>query len=275
MVDIRCEDWSAVTVPECGGNVISLCCRGSEILRFPDSIDQLKSSPCLYGLPILLPANRVKDACFCFEGKVYKLPMNEPARNNHVHGLLKDAPFQLTDKTQASVTTALENRGEYYPFPFYMEVEDSVSGQGFVRRLRLKNNGSEPMPYTLAFHAAFLESDRFSVPIDRRYALDANYIPTGELLALTPEQQAYRNGMQPDGGKISGFYTSCGHTAVIGDFRMTVSEQFDHWVLFNGTGKEGYLCIEPQCGAVDGLNNGKHRILLPGAEEVFTVKIHK
>lgn len=131
------------------------------------------------------------------------------------------------------------------------------------------------MPYTMAFHTTFAEPAHFCVPIDKCCQMDERYIPTGQLLPLTAQQQAYRDGMEPSGSKISGVYTSCGNTVQLGDFRMSVSEKFDHWVLFNGNGSEGYLCIEPHCGAVNGLNNQNHRVLQPGTEDRFAVTVQK
>ena len=56
----------------------------------------------------------------------------------------------------------------------------------------------------------------------------------------------------------------------------TVSDNFDHWILFNGKGEKNLLCVEPQCGAVNGLNmkNG-HRILAPQKKISFSCKIEK
>lgn len=275
MKQIRFGDWQAVIEPACGSNVTDLQYRGKSILRAPDSVDQLKGRPCLYGVPLLLPANRTADGMFAFEEKTFRLPINEPALNNHIHGLLKDAPFRLVECSDRHVVTALENRGAYYPFPFCLEIVDSLGEDGFTRRMFLKNIGAAPMPYTLALHTAFLEPESFCVPIEQCYEMDARHIPTGMLLPLSTRQQAYREGMRPDGSSISGVYTSCGNTVRIGDFRMTVSEQFDHWVLFNSTGGEGFLCIEPQCGGVNGLNSGKHRVLAHGAQEEFVIQLSK
>lgn len=265
--------WSAVIAPECGSNVIGLAYDGKEILRAPESLTQLRERPCLYGMPLLLPANRLADACFSFEGKSYTLPMNEPAFQNHIHGLLRDAPFCVAEKTESSVTTRLENTGEYYPFPFVITIRDSLSKGGFLRRLTLENTGSHPLPYTLGFHTAFAEPAWFRVPLAARCEMDGRYLPTGTMLPLTPQQRAFCDGMHPDGSKLSGVYRSAGSAMQIGQFTVTVSEQFDHWVLFNGSGDEGYLCIEPQCGGVNGLNTGCHRVLQPGACEEVTVSI--
>ena len=52
--------------------------------------------------------------------------------------------------------------------------------------------------------------------------------------------------------------------------RYEASKEFDHWILFNGGGNKGLLCVEPQLGAVNGLNKPDgHRVMKPG--EVLTL----
>ena len=273
MLELNCGKWKASVYPECGANLAQLSCDGVEILRAPKELSQLQSAPVLYGLPFLLPANRVKGATFSFEGVTYTLPLNEPARNNHLHGLVNRVPFAVDQADDAHVTMSLHNNGTYYPFPFDLEITDMLTDTGLRRRIRLFNCGQRTMPYTLAFHAAFNLPQTVSVPVRERYAIDENFIPTGVMLPLTEREQAYSHGVTLE-ERLSGFFTSAGNTATVDDFAMSVSNQFDHWVLFHNQA-DGYICLEPQCGAVDGLNNGICRVLQPGAEEIFTITIEK
>ena len=273
MTELRYGKWYAVTEPSCGCNVIRLEYEGKPVFRSPENLEKLRERPCLYGLPLILPANRTDGGCFTFDGVSYSLPVNEPHWNNHIHGLLKDAPFTVLSAEPARVCTRLENTGTYYPFPFVLDITDSLSENGFLRTLTLKNTGAVSMPYTLGFHATFAELEYFSVPIEKCCEMDTRALPTGKYLPLSDRQLQYKSGFRPDGSQIRGIYTSGGRTVQIGQFTLEVSDQFDHWVLFNGSGEEGYLCIEPQCGAVNGLNSEKHRRLQPGETECFTIKI--
>ena len=275
IITIKYGKWQAEIAPSVGGNLISLLFDGQYILRRPKDIETLKASPCLYGLPLLLPANRVKDATFEFHRVKYHLPMNEPARGNHLHGLLNSASFEVVDKDENCVSTILRNNGEYYPFPFDICIKDCLDDAGLRREIVLKNTGSLSMPYTMAFHATFVEPKVFTVPLGQRYLVDERMIPTGQLRDLTSDEICYCNGMDPRAGQVSGFYTSAGNIAKLDGFSLKVSNQFDNWVLFNAGGGKDFLCIEPQCGAVDGLNNGRHRILEPNQYDIFTLEIHK
>ena len=269
---LNAGNWYAKILPDFGMNMISLACGDRHILRSPQNMDTLKKEPYVYGIPLLFPANRVEKGMFTFDGKSYHFPINEPARNNHIHGLMFDAPFRLIEQTRSRVEAIYENKGERYPFPFSMTITDTLTPEGLTRKLYLKNTGDTAMPYTLAYHTSFAEPAVFSVPIGRRFVCNENYIPTGEMAELTAQEQEYHIGTCPKGKKISGFYTAAGHTAYLDNIRFTVSENFDEWVTFNAGGEQGFLCIEPQCGQVNGLNRpGGHRVLLPGETEEFFV----
>ena len=273
---LRCGAWQARIFPQFGMNLFSLRWQNRPVLREPDSLEALAASPYLHGVPLLLPANRTKGGEFSFGGKTYRLPLNEPERGNHLHGLMFDAPFTVRNQTETSLTAAYENRGERYPFPFSMTISDMLNEDGLVRRLRIENTGPGPMPYTLALHATFAEPARFCAPVGERFVCDENYIPTGETAPLTQAERLYRTGAVPKGRAISGFYRAAGHMAALDDIRFAVSEQFDQWVLFNGGGERGFLCIEPQCGEVNGLNRpGGCRILAPQEATEFTISFKR
>lgn len=275
IISLQNGHWYAEVVPSCGNNLISLCYDQTEILRKPDSLEALFQRPSLYGLPLLLPANRIDRGRFEFMGKEYELPINEPVRQNHIHGLLKDAPFSIVQLGCDYLVTSFRNSGIYYPFPFEIKIFDSLTEDGLMRRLELSNIGTMPMPYTLAFHATFVEPHIFAVGIGDRYEVNERHIPTGKMLNKSDTESAYASGFDPHGVPVSGFYTANENTAVIGDFELMVSQLFDNWVLFNGGGNQGYLCIEPQCGAVNGLNNGRCKVLEPGKQDIFVLTITK
>ena len=271
---LTCGAWTAAVLPHFGMNAVSLRCADKAVLREPQDMRVLEENPHVYGIPLLFPANRTAGGRFEFHGRTYTLPLNEPARHNHIHGLLYNAPFTVKEQTESSVTAVYENTGERYPFPFTAEITDTLSENGLHRTLRLKNTGSGDLPYTLAFHTAFTAPQYFTAPIKARFLCNEMYIPTGEMTGLTAQEQRYTAGSTADDLRISGFYASCGSTAMLDDIRFTVSENFDEWVLFNAGGGQGFLCIEPQCGEVNGLNTPSgHRVLKRGEEERFTLFI--
>lgn len=255
--------WKAVIVPDFGMNVISLTCNGKEIMRRPQDMAALEERPRLYGIPILIPANRTAGGTFTFEGKTHEgfFPINEPARNNSVHGLMSTAPFQVVELTENSITALYENRGARYPYPFDMTVRVTLTDSGMEHNLTIK--ALERMPYTFGYHSTFAEPKQFHTPIGRLYVRDDRLLPTGEMVQIDDLGETFDS-----------FFESVGNTVKLDEFLFTVSDNFDSWVLFNGDGKSGFLCVEPQCGLVNGLNiPGGHRILDAGQEETFTLHI--
>ena len=129
------------------------------------------------------------------------------------------------------------------------------------------------MPFTFALHTTFAEPDIFSVPISCCQEKDGHHIPTGRFVPLNEQEKRYVSGSCSKNIVISGYYKSNGNTAYIGDFKYTVSDNFDYWILFNGKGESNLLCVEPQCGAVNGLNMEDGSIILESGKDIefFTV----
>lgn len=269
---LRNQDWSCQICPEFGANVISLKHKDFPILREPTSNHQLKDTPVLYGMPLLLPPNRTAGGRFRFEQQEYQLPINEPLHNNHLHGFLHSTEFQVIAQTEDSLTTFFVNQGDVFPFPFEITMTDKLLPEGYRRTVTVTNTGATAMPLVLAFHTTFNAPDFFSVPIGRCWNTDEHFIPTGEKALLTLEQQAYQNGCPVDGQIIRGFYEASGQTARIGDYLFSV-QGFDQWVLFNGDGTKRFLCVEPQLGPVNALNSGNYHRLECGESYVFTLEI--
>lgn len=259
--------WTAAIDPNSGANVISLRHGGVSVLQEPrpDNTD-----PFLVGAPLLLPANRTANGRFFFGGREYRLPVNE-ANGAHLHGLVHDAPFTVDAATESDAVLSLENWGEFYPFPFRLTVAYALTEEGLFSRYTLTNTGSTPMPVTFGLHTTFREPDSFRVPLRDRQEKDSRHIPTGRHVPLDDQERRYVTGSPSRNLPISGFYRAAGDTAEIGaNYRYQVTG-FDHWILYNGGGRGDFLCIEPQLGGVNALNQPEScPTLQPG--EIRTLK---
>lgn len=267
-IKLTCNDWRAEILPHCGANLIFLEKSGSSFLRTPKSMEAFWQAPMLYGNPLLFPPNRIKDGRFCFQGTEYHLPINEEKLHNHIHGLIHTAHFEVKAVTEHSASCSLSNKGEWFPFPFVMNVLFDLACNGLMQSIEIINTGCMPMPVLLGLHTSFFSPDSFAVPIGKRWNTDERYIPTGELCGLTEQELMYKNGCRPEGQKISGFYTADGHIARIGNLLYQSSPEFSQWILFNQGGDQGLLCVEPQSDCVNGLNMPNHYITLPAGESV-------
>lgn len=267
-VILQNQNWYAEISPERGANIDRLCLGDRPIYHMGD----WEQEPCLQGSPILIPSNRTYQGKFSFEGKNYQLPINEPANDAHLHGAVYRQSFAVKEAAEDAVTLVYRNQGEIYPFPFEIEVTYRAA-EAFEQHYTVTNIGEAAMPLTFGLHTTFAEPAEFSVPLECCQQKDEHHIPTGRYLPLNEQEQQYLTGSPSKGVIISGYYRAFGHLAQVGDLTYEVSENFDHWILFNARGQRGFLCVEPQCGAVDGLNNGCCTVFQPGEKITFWTKI--
>ena len=272
IITINAGDWSADICPRLGGNVIKLTYKGEDVLRPLTNEDDLKVNPYLWGAPILMPANRTYEGKFVFEGKEYSLPINEPHFNCNLHGLVLFEAFDTVKTEENSVTVRLTDTAcKSYPFPFEMTVTYTVTEEGLRSEFIVENIGDGNMPMTFCTHTTFVEPESFQTPIDMNQERDKFQIPTGRYVELSEQEKAYVTGSPSVGLYISGYFRSCGNVSRVGEYKYTVSDNFNHWVFYNGGGEKGYLCVEPQSGMVNGLNYADGYNLLRKGEKITFV----
>lgn len=269
MYILQSHGWEAGIRPDLGMNTVFLRYRGEAVLRAPESEDALQAHPCVYGTPLLLPPNRTAGGTFPFGGTRYALPVNDPG-GHHIHGSLFRMSFSVLGADSAEISGVFENTGSCFPFPFRMEVLARIGEEGYCQQFRITNTGTLPMPLTFGLHTTFVEKTPLRVPVGQMWERGGDLIPTGRRLTPEPRLAAFCRDFIPDGAPVSGFFTSRGTTARIGSFFYRVSENFDQWTLWNGSGKQGFISIEPQQGAVNALNSGEGLLtLLPGETECY------
>ncbi len=273
--------WEARVQPDYGMNLFCVRCDGRDLLRPCEGRETIETRHFLYGFPLIMPANRTAGGKFTYRGKEYTLPVNEVERGNNLHGMMVDAPFTVTGQTDTRVVARYENRGERYPFAFDMTVEVEVLEDGVQHTVRIR--AVEDMPYTFGLHATFARPEKFYVPRGRQCVWDHNLVPTGQWIdppLPLPESFdvcfAIPEKMECADQKVTGCYAMSGRTVLLDDTVFSVSDTYDHWVMFNGDGQQDFLCVEPQSGQVNGLNiPGGCRELAAGEEDVFRFTLSK
>lgn len=276
-IKLNCGRWGAEICPPLGANIVKLTCDGADVLRPLEDEGNLKISPYLYGAPILMPANRTKSGRFSFEGKENFLPINEPLHGNNLHGSVLYESFDVVCATENSAIMRLVDKDcKSYPFPFSLTVTYSLNENGFSADYEVENIGYGNMPLTFCLHTTFIEPDDFTCPIDMCQEKDEHHVPTGRYVALNELEREIPLASPSRGRTISGYYRACGSVARVGEYKYSVSNNFDHWIFFNGRGESGYLCVEPQAGKVNGLNIDDGHIVLASGEKIkFETKITK
>ena len=275
MIELAFQDWKAWIVPEYGMNTVRLTLNGEDVLRKAEDEEGYQKS-CAHALPLLFPPNRVDEGLFVYEGEEYHLPITAPQTRNHCHGFLWKSPFRVTAQSEASVSATFENQDQIFPFPFRMDVEYRLDEDGFYQEFRVTNTGRKNMPVAFGLHTNFYERGAFSIPLGERYEANERSLPTGVMFALTDREKEYCAGTEMDRVLVDNFYTASGMVARIGDIEYAVSENFNHWTLYNGGGDKQFISMEPQCGAVNGLRTGIGILTLaPGETEVFHTRIRQ
>jgi aldose 1-epimerase len=136
--------------------------------------------------------NRVREGKYSFEGTEYQLTINEINRNNAIHGLIFDRPFDVVEKTIenncAKVTLAYNYLGEKngFPFPFIFSVEYVLhESEGFSMNIKVENNGAKSFPFGFGWHPYFsFENETLTdwdvmLPVNKMYLSDNQMIPVG------------------------------------------------------------------------------------------------
>ncbi|MGG1515291.1 aldose 1-epimerase [Paenibacillus oryzisoli] len=158
---------TAEIIPAVGLHLFRFDVRNESYIAKPDSLSELRVKSSRYGVPILFPPGRVKQAAFTFEGREYRLPLNrEP---DHAHGELRERPWKVVasgaDAAGGAYVSAEFNIAEhpevlaYYPhaasFRFTYRLKDgtlSLTGE-------IANLSGEAMPLSLGFHPYFAFAD--------------------------------------------------------------------------------------------------------------------
>lgn len=274
VVEIKDKKWYAIINPEHGADIEKLTfCKKDVYFPLKDE-SMIAENPFVHGIPILLPANRTSGGCFEFDGKTYSLPINDKKSESNLHGLVYAQRFTVIDRQDSRICLEYRNFGNVYPFEFLLRIEYCICGDSFLQKYSITNTGHISMPYTFGLHTTFCEPKSFAAPIDAVYERDEKFLPTGRILALDKDKECYRSGAKSYGNEITGYYRAAGTKSYIDDFEYEFSENFDTVTLYNGAGKSGFLCLEPQSGLVNGLNiPGGFRILETGMTEVFYTRL--
>ena len=241
---------------------------GADILRTPKDEAHLSENVYLFGNPLLFPPNRIVGGEFTFEGKEYKLPLNEPATGCHVHGALYAKPFCIEEQTKSYVRLSYRAQaGEYINFPhaFTFVREYTLDETGLCERDSITNESDCRMPFLLAYHTTFrlapfpdsaLDDARIRLRVGREEMRTEKFIPTGEFRDPAAREEALSNGTYaPHGKHLSAFY-ECSDTMTLTDTKSKRSVlyegdgQFSYRMLF-ASADGGFFVCEPQTAAID------------------------
>jgi aldose 1-epimerase len=103
---------------------------------------------------VLLPwPNRIEDGIYEFDGRRHRLPLDEPERQNAIHGLVRWSAWSIRERERGRVVMEhLIHPRPGYPFSLEVSIEYALSNQGLSIATTAANAGPDPCPYACGAH---------------------------------------------------------------------------------------------------------------------------
>lgn len=283
---LKSSGYTAIINATNGANCISLRHKNFPrgILREPN-YEKGIDNPYLYGSPILFPVNRIENGTFNFNGQVYTFPINEKNTNCHLHGNLHQKEFTVIEQTENSITCYYEEKSRVgFLHDYAITINYTLSDQGLLQIVTVKNLSDSEMPCMLGFHTTFSVKENCSIKtqIDKEIERNMNnYLPTERVLPLDSDGKNLLNGtFTPK--TLSKHYLAGGDTAEIffPDEKVKVVYEYDKKYLYRLIyASQDFICLEPQTCVVNAPNlNGELKnsgfiSIKPYSEQNFYTKI--
>ncbi|WEV42749.1 aldose 1-epimerase family protein [Bifidobacterium sp. ESL0682] len=190
-------DYTAV-ITELGAILRKLTYRGKDMIASwdPDNI-----VPCTNGELLVPFPNRIEDGVYTFEGKTYKLPIDEHEKHNAIHGYGYRAFWNLESLEEDKVTlTWRTGNMKGYPFDLLVRAVYSLSDDGLQLTLSAANNDNVNAPWALAIHPWIANGfDGYGDEIDGQNAQCSVTIPART--HVTVNERLLPTGTEPVSGK--------------------------------------------------------------------------
>ena len=233
------------------------------------------------GLVLVPWPNRVAGAAWESGGATQQLDVTEPAKGNAIHGLLRNAVYDVADPTDSEVTLTTTIYPQHgYPFSLDTAVTYAVAESGLTVTHTLTNVGSGTAPFGVGAHPYLrvgeVPSAELTVTLSARtqVVVDDRVVPTGlqPVAGTTLDLRAGR--VVGDLGVLDGAFTDfesadgrVEHRVAAPDGRSTVlwADEVFGWAqvftpaVFPGPGKPDQrtaIAIEPMTCAADAFHNG-------------------
>jgi aldose 1-epimerase len=131
--------------------------------------------------------NRIEDGTYHFEGTLGVVPLDEPARNNAIHGLVRWLMWRgvQAGRDSAKFSCVLSPQPAY-PFWVSLDVTYGLTDEGLLVTTRATNLDNKKVPFGLGFHSYFaptgksLDESSLIIPARRHLVLDDRLLVIGE-----------------------------------------------------------------------------------------------
>lgn len=138
-------------VTEVGATLRRYTCAGRDVI---DGFSAVERSTYGRGQVLAPWPNRLRDGRYSFGGADHQLPINEPARGNAIHGLVRWQRWAATDRGPDRVTlTHTVHPRDGYPFLLELALTYALEATtGLTVALAARSAGDGPCPFGIGFH---------------------------------------------------------------------------------------------------------------------------
>jgi aldose 1-epimerase len=141
------------TVDPVGAGLHSLEVSGVPVVESYERHAPLGGAPAASGATLFPWPNRVRDARWTWKGAHHQLAVTEPARHTANHGLVRTRSFDVSARTDNSVTLGTTVTGEAgYPFTVLFTVNYTILDAGVSVRYDATNLGDSDAPIAVGAH---------------------------------------------------------------------------------------------------------------------------
>ena len=226
--------------------------------------------------------NRIQDGSYEFDGRTFQLALNEPERQNAIHGLVRWAHWTVAEREPDRA--ALEHRlypSPGYPFTLDLRAEYSLDGDGLTVRVRATNVGPDACPYGIGAHPyisagnGLVDELELSVPARTALVSDERSIPAGRK-SVEGTELDFRTARSIGSVQLDHCFTDLerdgdGRARVVlgGRAALWVDESYPYLMVFTGDALPDVarrsLAVEPMTCAPNAFRSGDGLIRLePG-----------
>jgi len=229
--------------------------------------------------------NRIRDGKWQWRGASYQLAISEPDRQTALHGLVTDAVWDVSSRSDSAVSLETNiDRSEGYPFTLSVRVTYALDEQGIRCEVEVENRGDSDAPVALGAHPfvcvgdAPVRSLTLSSPLATRVLVDERLLPTGEE-SVEGSHWDFSGGKGLEDVEFDTAFRLGGEAPFVtrleaknGDAVELWQEPECGWIQFfltdsfpSPTGPISALAAEPMTAPADAFNSGEGlRVLSPG-----------
>ena len=242
---------SKAVIAHKGAYLKSLTVNGIKLLK--ESPDEHQTHG---GAALLIPyANRVKNAEYNWNGKVYNVPKNNG--DHSIHGLTKELQWscEYVSESEATFSTGLVHGG--FPVPLHVVAKYRIEEERLVVEFDVENKGDTSAPIVVGMHPYFIFDRYWRLKSDRtllRLEYENEYFPDGKVIPQYGSEISSESRSSYDTCFLIGDHISL----ETGNYNVLIeTHEMPYFVVYNGVYSEGTsVAVEPMSGAPDAFNNG-------------------